>query len=39
LAEFYKSPNRPDGRAYRDYRRYLLETSQVPGGVLFPKGP
>jgi len=23
LAEFYKSPNRPDGRAYRDYRRYL----------------
>jgi capsular polysaccharide export protein len=41
LAEFFKSPNRPDGRAYRDYRRYLLETSQIlwvfwPGSVSPP---
>ncbi len=32
LAEFFQSPARPNGRAYRIYRDYLLETSQVPGG-------
>lgn len=32
LAEFFAQPLRPNNRAYRDYRRYLLETSQVPGG-------
>ena len=32
LAEFFAGARRPDTRAYRDYRRYLLETSQVPGG-------
>lgn len=32
LAEFFAQPIRPDGRAYRDFRRYLLETSQVAGG-------
>ncbi|MBV0890450.1 capsule biosynthesis protein CapA [Paracoccus sp. Z118] len=32
LDEFLRRPDRPDSRAYRDYRAYLLETSQVPGG-------
>lgn len=32
LSEFFAQPGRPDTRAYKDYRRYLLETSQVPGG-------
>jgi capsular polysaccharide export protein len=32
LPEFFATPTRPDLRAYRDYRRFLLETSQVPGG-------
>ena len=30
--DFLRHPERPDARAYRDYRAYLLETSQVPGG-------
>jgi capsular polysaccharide export protein len=25
-------------RAYKDYRRYLLETSQVPGGFYSARG-
>ena len=32
LAEFFGKASRPDARAYKDYRRFLLETSQVPGG-------
>ncbi|SEO20550.1 capsular polysaccharide export protein [Salinihabitans flavidus] len=32
LDQFFAGARRPDSRAYRDYRRYLLETSQVPGG-------
>ncbi len=32
LPDFFTQPSRPDSRAYRDYRHYLLETSQVPGG-------
>ncbi|WP_241963268.1 capsule biosynthesis protein [Paracoccus suum] len=32
LDDFMVNPERPDGRAYRAYRDYLLETSQVPGG-------
>ncbi len=31
-------PTRPDRRAYQDYRRYLLETSQVPGGFYSTRG-
>ncbi len=31
-------PSRPDNRAYKDYRRYLLETSQVPGGFYSARG-
>lgn len=32
LAAFYANPARPDSRAYRDFRAYLLQTSQIPGG-------
>ena len=32
LAQFFAAASRPDNKAYKDYRRYLLETSQVPGG-------
>jgi len=32
IEAFFHAPTRPDARAYRDYRHYLLETSQVPGG-------
>lgn len=32
IRAFFAHPNRPDARAYRDYRHFLLETSQVPGG-------
>ena len=38
LAEFFAQPNRPDSRAYRDYRHYLLETSQVAGGFYSSRG-
>ena len=29
---------RPDTRAYQDYRRFLLETSQVAGGFYSARG-
>ncbi|MCJ7874666.1 capsular biosynthesis protein [Phaeobacter sp. J2-8] len=38
LKEFFEAPQRPDNRAYKDYRRYLLETSQIPGGFYSAKG-
>ncbi len=38
LPDFFAAPARPDLRAYRDYRRYLLETSQVPGGFYSARG-
>ncbi len=38
LPEFFTQPTRPDSRAYRDYRHYLLETSQVPGGFYSARG-
>lgn len=38
LPEFFASASRPDNRAYKDYRRYLLETSQVPGGFYAARG-
>lgn len=38
LAAFFARPARPDARAYRDYRRFLLETSQVPGGFYSIRG-
>ncbi|MDA5094725.1 capsular biosynthesis protein [Aliiroseovarius sp. KMU-50] len=38
LPSFFSQPTRPDSRAYRDYRHYLLETSQVPGGFYSSRG-
>lgn len=38
LAEFFAGATRPDRRAYQDYRRYLLETSQVAGGFYSTRG-
>ena len=38
LAEFFTKARRPDSRAYRDYRHFLLETSQVQGSFYSAKG-
>lgn len=38
LPEFFAHPTRSDLRAYRDYRRFLLETSQLPGGFYSAAG-
>ncbi len=38
LAEFFSDPHRPDVQAYRDFRQFLLETSQVPGGFYSARG-
>lgn len=38
LDQFFAQPGRPDTRAFRDYRRFLLETSQVPGGFYSARG-
>lgn len=38
LRDFFAGAERPDHRAYKDYRRYLLETSQVPGGFYSARG-
>jgi len=38
LSEFFARPTRPDSRAYRDYRQFLLETSQVAGGFYAARG-
>jgi len=38
LPEFFARAERPDRRAYADYRRFLLETSQLPGGFYSARG-
>jgi len=38
LRDFFAGATRPDNRAYKDYRRFLLETSQVPGGFYSARG-
>ncbi|WP_288942349.1 capsular biosynthesis protein [uncultured Roseovarius sp.] len=38
LPEFFAGAERPDRRAYTDYRRFLLETSQVAGGFYSGRG-
>ncbi|WP_299814002.1 capsule biosynthesis protein CapA [uncultured Jannaschia sp.] len=38
VAEFFADPDRPDSRAYRAYRHYLLETSQIAGGFYSARG-
>ena len=38
LPGFFARPSKPDSRAYRDYRHFLLETSQIPGGFYSSRG-
>ncbi len=38
LEEFFARPARPDSRAYRDYRHFLLESSQIAGGFYSAGG-
>ncbi|MEJ6397790.1 capsule biosynthesis protein [Yoonia sp. 208BN28-4] len=38
LPQFFAQPTRPNSKAYRDYRRFLLETSQIPGGFYAARG-
>ena len=38
IDEYFAAPHQPDTRAYRDYRHYLLETSQVQGGFYSAHG-
>ncbi|MFU1476286.1 capsule biosynthesis protein [Roseovarius sp. C7] len=38
LVDFFAGAERPDRKAYADYRRYLLETSQVAGGFYSARG-
>lgn len=38
LPDFFAHPRRPDARGYRDYRRFLLETSQIVGGFYSARG-
>lgn len=38
IADFFRKPDRPDLAAYRDFRVFLLETSQLPGGFYSRRG-
>ncbi|MCP5075017.1 MAG: capsule biosynthesis protein CapA [Rhodobacteraceae bacterium] len=38
LEDFFANPKKPDLTAYRDYRQYLLFTSQITGGFYSRKG-
>ncbi len=38
LPDFFAAPRRPDARSYRDYRRFLLQTSQLVGGFYSTRG-
>lgn len=38
LEAFFAAPERPDTKSYRDYRHFLLETSQVVGGFYSSVG-
>lgn len=38
IEQFFQMPTRPDSRAYRDYRHYLLETSQITGSFYSARG-
>lgn len=38
LVAFLSAHDKPDIEAYRDYRRFLLDTSQVPGGFYSTRG-
>lgn len=38
IVEFFANPDTPEIDAYRCYRQFLLETSQIPGGFYTNKG-
>ncbi len=38
LDDFFANPKKPDMSAYRDYRQFLLMTSQITGGYYSRKG-
>lgn len=38
MGAFFQNPTRPDSRAYRAYRHYLLETSQISGSFYSARG-
>ncbi|MEX5726887.1 capsular polysaccharide export protein [Rhodovulum iodosum] len=38
LDAFFAAPRRPDRAAYADFRRFLLESSQIPGGFYSTDG-
>lgn len=38
LPDFFAAPQRPDAKAYREYRQFLLETCQIPGGFYSASG-
>lgn len=38
MEAFFQNPTRPDSRAYRDYRHFLLETSQITGSFYSARG-
>jgi capsular polysaccharide export protein len=38
LEKFFRDPAYPDVDAYRDYRQFLLETSQISGGYYTSEG-
>ncbi|KPQ17397.1 MAG: capsular polysaccharide export protein [Rhodobacteraceae bacterium HLUCCO18] len=38
LAAFFRDPGRPDSAAYRKFRHYLLQTSQLPGSFYAARG-
>ncbi|GFE52018.1 capsule biosynthesis protein CapA [Roseobacter cerasinus] len=38
LAEFFADPVRPDHAAYRDFRAFLLQTSQIAGSFYASRG-
>ncbi len=38
LPDFFADPRRPDTAAYRDFRQFLLQTSQIPGGFYSRRG-
>ena len=38
LCAFFNAPQPPDSQAYRDFRRFLLDTSQIPGGFYSTRG-
>jgi len=38
LAAFFAAPEPPDSAAYRDFRQFLLESSQIPGGFYSARG-